>query len=287
MLILDEPTSMLTPKGVEELEQILARLKGQGLAVVFITHKLHEAISMSDRVAILSRDGWSGRSSPTSSWSATHDELQERIVALMFGRHASQPAVAELAAEAEWGRSRRVLDTEPALELEGVTVEPGMGEIGAREVSLVVLEGEIMGIAGVDGNGQRELAEAIAGQRPLAAGDVRLFGHSIARFRRAAGEARPSLRHRRSDPRRNDRLTVGGAEHAEAHRQAPVLGTRPYPLRGDPEHGARADRALPDPHAHPETRATLGRNVQKVVPRASCPSTPRWSSTASRRTAWT
>ena len=93
---------------------------------------------------------------------------------------------------------RTSCDAEPALELEGVTVEPGPGEIGAYDVSLQVLKGEIMGIAGVDGNGQRELAEAIAGQRSLARGDVRLFGHSLGEAQgRAAREARASLRHRR------------------------------------------------------------------------------------------
>ena len=71
VLILDEPTSMLTPQGVAELEQILARLKGQGLAVIFITHKLHEAISMGDRVSVLSQGRLVGAISPDELRSAT------------------------------------------------------------------------------------------------------------------------------------------------------------------------------------------------------------------------
>ena len=91
--------------------------------------------------------------------------------------------MAELTDEVEWRLPKRVRDAEPALELEGVTVEPGPGEIGAYDITLQVLKSEIMGIAGVDGNGQRELAEAIAGQRSLAGGDIRLFGYSLAKSR--------------------------------------------------------------------------------------------------------
>ena len=270
VLILDEPTSMLTPKGVAELEQIVARLKRQGLAVVFITHKLHEAISMGDRVAILSQGRLVGAIEPEELRSATHDELQERIIALMFGSHAPQPAdVAELAAQVEWHRPRRALDAEPALELEGVTVEPRPGEIGAHDVSLQVLKGEIMGIAGVDGNGQRELAEAIAGQRATAGGDVRLFGHSIARLKVAQRE-KLGLRYV-SD----DRLHEGTVASLSVAMNIVLkqIGKPPYWERGRIRYAAILAKArelisnfdIRTPG--PETRvgALSGGNVQKVV----------------------
>ena len=79
---------MLTPQGVAELEQIVARLKEQGLAVIFITHKLHEAIAMGDRVSVLSQGRLVGAIEPEDLRSATHEELQERIIALMFGGQA-------------------------------------------------------------------------------------------------------------------------------------------------------------------------------------------------------
>jgi simple sugar transport system ATP-binding protein len=184
VLILDEPTSMLTPQGVAELEQILARLKSQGLAVVFITHKLHEAVSMADRISILSQGRLVGSIGPDELSSSTLEELQERIVHLMFGSQAPQAAgVAELAEHVEGHRPRRALDSGLALELDGVTVRPGPGEIGAYDVSLEVRAGEIMGVAGVDGNGQRELAEVIAGQRSVAGGEIRFHGHTITRLR--------------------------------------------------------------------------------------------------------
>lgn len=270
VLILDEPTSMLTPQGVAELEQILVRLKSQGLAVIFITHKLHEAISMADRVSILSHGRLVGTIEPDELRSATHEELQGRIIALMFGSQAQQAAdVAELTDEVEWHLPRGVEGEEPALELEGVTVEPGPGEIGAHDVSLRVLKSEIMGIAGVDGNGQHELAEAIAGQRTIAAGDVRLLGHSIAKLKVAQRE-RLGLRYVTDD--RLHEGTVGSLSVA-MNIVLKQIGRPPYWERGRVRYSAILGRAreliarfdIRTPG--PETRvgALSGGNVQKVV----------------------
>ena len=142
VLILDEPTSMLTPAGVAELEQILKRLKAQGLSVIFISHKLHEAVSIGDRVSVLSQGRLVGAIEPDELRSASHEELQERIVGLMFGSQLQQAAgVVELTDDVEWHTpARRLDDDEPALELEDVTVAPQRGEIGVRDVSLSVRE---------------------------------------------------------------------------------------------------------------------------------------------------
>jgi simple sugar transport system ATP-binding protein len=270
VLILDEPTSMLTPQGVAELEQIIARLKGQGLAVVFITHKLHEADSMGDRVSVLAHGRLVGAIEPDELRSATHEELQARIIALMFGGQAAHAVdVVELAEHVEGHRPRRVLDGEPALELEGVTVKPQPGEMGAYDVSLEVRKSEIMGIAGVDGNGQRELAEAIAGQRSLAAGDIRLFGHSLAKFKVAQRE-KLGLRYVT-----DDRLHEGTVASLSVGMNIVLkqIGKQPYWERGRIRYAAilakahelisRFDIRTPDP----ETRvgALSGGNVQKVV----------------------
>ena len=270
VLILDEPTSMLTPQGVAELERIIARLKAQGLAVIFITHKLHEAVSMGDRVSVLSHGRLVGAIEPAELRSTSHEELQERIIALMFGGHAQEAAaVAELTNEVEWHAPRRERDAEPALELEGVTVQPGPGEIGAHDVSLQVLKSEIMGIAGVDGNGQRELAEAIAGQRSTATGDIRLFGHSLIRFKVAQRE-KLGLRYVT-----DDRLHEGtvGAMSVAMNIVLKQIGKPPYWERGRIRNAAilakarelisRFDIRTPSP----ETRvaALSGGNIQKVV----------------------
>ncbi len=180
VLILDEPTTMLTPQGVAELAKVLKRLKEHGLAVIFITHKLHEAIEMGDRVSILKQGRLAGTLEPAELRSRPVDELQEAIVGIMFGKEAREVAdVAELEEHVEGHRPGRALADEPLLELLHVSAPGDRGHAGIEDVSLAVRAGEILGIAGVDGNGQRELAEAIAGQRPLSAGEIRFGGRTI------------------------------------------------------------------------------------------------------------
>jgi simple sugar transport system ATP-binding protein len=182
VLILDEPTSMLTPQGVAELTKVLARLKEQGHAVIFITHKLHEALSLGDYISILRQ----GRLAGTIDGRALHekdpDELRAEIVRIMFGDEARAVAdVAELRdelSEAE-ATSQTAVRGEVVLELRNVSA-PGEGaELGVEGVSLDLREGEILGVAGIDGNGQRPLAEVIAGQRGVSHGEVLLFGGPV------------------------------------------------------------------------------------------------------------
>jgi simple sugar transport system ATP-binding protein len=261
---------MLTPQGIAELAKVLVQLKSSGLAVIFITHKLHEAVSMGDRVSILSQGRLVGAIEPDELRSKTHEELQERIIAVMFGSQTSQAAeVAELTDAVEWHLPRRAPGAEPALELEDVTVQPGPGEIGAYDVSLRVLKSEIMGIAGVDGNGQRELAEAIAGQRAIAAGDIRLFDHSLAKFTVAQRE-KLGLRYVT-----DDRLHEGTVASLSVAMNIVLkqIGKPPYWERGRIRHAAILAKArelisrfeIRTPG--PETRvgALSGGNIQKVV----------------------
>jgi ABC-type uncharacterized transport system ATPase subunit len=183
LLILDEPTSMLTPQGFAELEKVIVRLKARGLAVVFITHKLHEALALGDRVSILRQGRVVGSLEPERMRSTSHDVLREEIIQIMFGDEAREVSdIAELQEELQERARAPALRGEVVLELEGVSA-PGVGsELGIEELSLQVRQGEVLGIAGVDGNGQRALAEAVAGQRATSSGDVRLFGASINRL---------------------------------------------------------------------------------------------------------
>jgi simple sugar transport system ATP-binding protein len=188
----------------------------------------------------------------------------------MFGSQARQVAdVAELTDEVERHRPRRIVDDEPALELEGVTAEPGVGEIGVYDVSLEVAKGEIMGVAGVDGNGQRELAEAIAGQRSLSEGDIRLFGHSLARLKVAQRE-RLGLRYVT-----DDRLHEGTVSSLSVALNIVLkrVGRPPFWEQGRIRYAAILEKAR-ELISHfdirtpsPETRvaALSGGNVQKVV----------------------
>ena len=180
VLILDEPTSMLTPQGIADLQEVLMQLKQHGLAIVFITHKLHEAIEIGDRVSVLKQGRVVGRLEPEDLHSRSADELQETIVGMMFGEEArSLSEVAEIKQLSRLQREKRDLPSTLVLELNDISVKAGRGEVDVHEVSLQVRQGEIMGIAGVDGNGQRELAEALAGQRKVSRGDIVLTGHSV------------------------------------------------------------------------------------------------------------
>jgi simple sugar transport system ATP-binding protein len=186
LLILDEPTSMLTPQAVEELYKVLSRLKENGLAIIFITHKLHEAAFLGDRISVLRRGKLIGTLDEPAVKAATPEELEKRIVEMMFGDAASGLAdAAELKAELsvtdelEYEAQPVPATAEEALKLERVSVRGVGAEPGIEDISLTVHLGEIVGVAGVDGNGQRALAEAVSGQGRLQRGEVRFFGAPI------------------------------------------------------------------------------------------------------------
>ncbi|MCY7418813.1 MAG: ABC transporter ATP-binding protein [Chloroflexi bacterium] len=182
LLILDEPTSMLTPQGAMELQGVLRALTARGLAIIFITHKLHEAIAIGDRVAVLKLGRVVGTMGPDELVAATPQELQERIITMMFGEaHAPDAQVAELREPAVAGRAAAVVTAEPLLELVDVSAAGADGQHGIQHVSLTVRGGEVVGVAGIDGNGQRAFAEVIAGQPRQSAGEIRLAGTSIDR----------------------------------------------------------------------------------------------------------
>jgi ABC-type uncharacterized transport system ATPase subunit len=180
VLILDEPTSMLTPQGIAELQKVLVQLKTSGMAIIFITHKLHEAIAIGDRVTVLKQGRVVGTIGPDVLAGSSPHDLQRLIVATMFGEEAASVAeVAELREGlSRQGTGRRITD-EPLLELVDVSVAGERGQHGITGVTLSVHGGEILGIAGVDGNGQRALANVISGQVRPVGGVIRLAGAPI------------------------------------------------------------------------------------------------------------
>jgi ABC-type uncharacterized transport system ATPase subunit len=186
VLILDEPTSMLTPQAVAELQKVLERLKETGLAIVFITHKLHEAVALGDRITVLRQGRVTGEIPRDRIRLSSPEELEAEIVGLMFGesdKAAEEVAeVAELSIKIEGTKQTAPITGEKALELEHATA-PGEGsQPGIEDVSLTLHLGEILGVAGVDGNGQRALAEAISGQRRLTHGEIRFLGAPVAKM---------------------------------------------------------------------------------------------------------
>jgi simple sugar transport system ATP-binding protein len=182
-LILDEPTAVLVPQEVDELFGNLAELKREGLTVIFISHKLDEVRKVADSITVIRRGTTVGTADPRTT---TARQLAE----LMVGTELPSPAT----------RSSTVRDT-PVLQLRGVTVPSLVGRPAVDDVALTVREGEVVGIAGVEGNGQAELVEAVMGLRPLSAGSVLLGEEDITtrstRSRREAGVGFiPEDRHR-------------------------------------------------------------------------------------------
>ncbi len=154
VLILDEPTAVLTPQEVVELFKVLRQMTVQGHALIFISHKLYEVLSISDRITVL-RDGRVvGSTDPKTA-------TRESLVRMMVGR--------EMTLKVE---RPDVTVGEPVLTLRNVTALSDRKTPALRTVSLEVRAGEIVGVAGVSGNGQRELAEVIAGLRRLTGGSI-------------------------------------------------------------------------------------------------------------------
>jgi len=167
LLVLDEPTAVLTPGEVDDLFRVLRQLAADGRGLVFISHKVTEVLELSDRITVL-RGGRVVGTVPRAEAS------RNRLVEMMVGHELS----AELRpAEGAAGGAR--------LEIRDLRVKGDRGTEVVRGLGLEVAAGEIVGIAGVSGNGQRELAEAIAGIRPPETGSIRLEGTELAGARPA------------------------------------------------------------------------------------------------------
>ncbi|WP_329251084.1 ABC transporter ATP-binding protein [Actinoallomurus sp. NBC_01490] len=183
ILILDEPTAVLVPQEVEELFGNLRELKREGLTVIFISHKLDEVLSVADTITVIRRG-------TTVDTVRPGDVTARQLAELMVG---SELPVPEL-------RESTVTDV-PVLTMDGVTVRDATGRAVVDDVSLTIHEGEILGIAGVEGNGQAELVEAIMGMLSLDAGvirlgDTELTGMATRRRREAGIGFIPEDRHR-------------------------------------------------------------------------------------------
>jgi ABC-type uncharacterized transport system ATPase subunit len=162
VLILDEPTAVLTPEEADTLFVTLREIASEGRTVIFISHKLHEVMAVSDRVTVL-------RAGKALATVKTADATPQSLAALMVGRDVEQ--------------ARRVThpteEGAPVLELEGVcALGDRVGE-AVKGVTLTVRAGEIVAVAGVAGNGQRELADTIAGIRPCTKGWIRIEGRPL------------------------------------------------------------------------------------------------------------
>ncbi len=247
VLILDEPTAVLVPHEVEALFETLRRLVDEGLSVVFISHKLGEVRAISDRVSVMRR----GRMVGTAPGSTDERELAR----LMVGR----PTFGVGQQETIWGGG------DARLTVRGVSARGAHGLVALHDVSLEVHAGEIVGVAGVSGNGQTELAEVLSGMRPVTAGSIQVDEQELA-------GAEPSA------------IMAAGVGRIPEDRHASLVLDLPVSLNLILEHiedftrGGRLDRRRVEEHAReliaryqikaqPGDRvATLsGGNIQKVL----------------------
>ncbi|CAM3969672.1 ABC transporter ATP-binding protein [Helcobacillus massiliensis] len=155
VLVLDEPTAVLTPQETDELMQIMKQLRDEGTSIVFITHKLREVRAVADRITVIRRGRIVGTADPSAEQSELANLMVGRSVALQFDKE-----------EAPTG--------ETAVSVRDLTVVDDAGLRTVDNVSFDVREGEILGIAGVQGNGQTELTEAIMGLQKNVWGSIRL-----------------------------------------------------------------------------------------------------------------
>lgn len=172
VLILDEPTAVLTPIETTELFQTLRAMVAEGRTVIFISHKLDEVMAVSDRVTVL-------RGGRTVGTVNTRESSTRDLASLMVGRSV------------EFNRIVRSNPGDPSnvvLDVTNISANDDRGRLALQSVSLTVGVGEIVGIAGVAGNGQRELAEVISGMRPMVAGAITVQGQKI-----QSGKARSAI----------------------------------------------------------------------------------------------
>ena len=191
ILVLDEPTAVLSPPEVRELWTVLRRLRDNGATIVLITHRLDEVVELSDTITVM-------RAGQTVARIKTSETTPAEIARLMVGREVS------LSAGKRVQPSGRPAGPQPdqGLEVRNLSVTGSRGIRVIDGVSFSVKPGEILGIAGVEGNGQTELIEALAGLRPVFAGDILIDGVDITRRsvaqRHDAGLSHiPEDRHRR------------------------------------------------------------------------------------------
>jgi simple sugar transport system ATP-binding protein len=162
LLILDEPTAVLTPPEADRLFSVLQRMKSEGLSIIFITHKLKEVMQVSDRVTVLQK----GKKVATVN---TKDVTTEQLAYMMVGRKVVFTV-----------KKQAVQRGDPILQVKGLVATSDMGFDALHGIDLVLHQSEIVSIAGVAGNGQKELFEALIGVRKVSGGEILLGGKNIA-----------------------------------------------------------------------------------------------------------
>ncbi len=251
ILILDEPTAVLTPQETEELAVILRRMTAEGKAAIFITHKMDEVMIFSQRVLVL-------RQGRQVAARRTTETTPQELARLMVGR--------EVLFRLDKDEFRPGAEV---LEVNDLCAENDKGLPALRGLSLTVREGEILGIAGVAGNGQRELAEVVTGLRRASGGQVKVRGHNVANrspldFIRAGVSHVPE-----------DRMGMGLVGNMAVAENLAMKGYRASPMadRGVLQHKDILSFArrmidafrISTPSPHTQVKYLSGGNLQKTI----------------------
>jgi len=251
LLVLDEPTAVLTPQEVDELFAVMRQMAKDGHALIFISHKLHEVVEISQRVTVL-RDGRKIGTRPTS------ETTKEDLANWMVGREVG---FAPDRGHVQLGEVR--------LQLEGVSCGSDRGTPGLRAVNLEVRSGEILGIAGVSGNGQAELAEVITGLRKVTGGRIHMEAEDVTGLQ--PGELTGRMLSYIPEERMRDGMikdfTVAENIILREHQERPFSRSGFLDLRNIAKY---ADQLIESFQVKTPSRETLARNlsggnIQKVV----------------------
>lgn len=251
ILILDEPTAVLTPQETEDLFIILKKLKNDGCSIIFISHKLKEVLSITDRITVMCKGIVTGRAN-------TSEVNEETLCQMMVGR-----SIDNNLSRAPYKPGKDVLT------VENLSSDNDRGLLAVNNVTFSVKEGEVLGIAGVEGNGQTELLEVIMGLRPAKSGDVFINGKSL---------ASSNVRKRRQNgisyiP--EDRLKTGSAKVCSIKDNAisNFYYTSPYALKGVLQnknisqfvHKLVENYSVKTPTIEAAFSSLSGGNMQKVI----------------------
>ena len=251
LLVLDEPTAVLTPSEVDDLFVTLRQMTADGRGLIFISHKLHEVMDLSDEITVL-RDGRvSGRTTPAEA-------SRESLAEMMVGRPV------------ELTRTVAPLETTgEKLVISGLNVVGDRGNLAVKDLSLAVEGSEIVGVAGVSGNGQRELAEAIFGLRPVQSGAITINGEPV------AAPTPKGVRARGLSYVPEERMRDGAIAEFTVAENLMLVDYReePYAQRGILNRQAISDRCaelvsnyqIKTPELETPTSSLSGGNIQKVV----------------------
>ena len=251
ILILDEPTAVLTPQGIEELFRILRRMRDDGLTIILITHKLREVLDLSDRVTVLRRGEVVGTVN-------TSDVNQLDLARMMVGR--------DVLLRVDKERSE---PGPPVLEVDSISVESDTGRGSLDGLSITVGAGEIVGVAGVSGNGQNALFDALVGVRRPTSGSIRIAGedttasspHKIAALGLASVPADRIAQGLLMDFSVKENLVLGNQRQNKFSRAGLLNGSRVDAFAAD----SIDSFEIKTPSANHITRTLSGGNLQKII----------------------